>query len=465
MNSKKFLRLFVHITSVVLLSCTAACAGPLRLLVPGGPESAFGVMTFSETDIDSQRPARLVREDRGRLGFTREIESVVNQKKLDRMLALSTATKSRVELFTPINTNRKYRSAYAGDRYKSYMKFFTNDTSARNTYIYNKGDGSSNAFAQQFGDFTLGYFKNFSRNNGTGYSEEVVRKIQFLDTGMQMTTSVKQRKEGFQIEMRVADRARIGWLESTEHVNATVNFTDAEDDYMIPAGIDGDHKEISVEYDFSPRYSVETFFTSGDYDSLDDIMYNSTLDIGTWLSEAEYDVKAFYLKKHMSPSRTRTFGFQDYNAYVKMAGTANLSGSLPGYLIGDYVYRSHGLMHRRTFSFSDQRKKGNWTYRLLYSYSTGDAFLHFDSFKRVLIAQQLVNENRYYDYSQHLLGLGIEKEISHDAVLRYSLFQVVPNMDRREEEAAPAPGETTEPDVKKDTRGGTLHMLSAVFFF
>ena len=74
-----------------------------------------------------------------------------------------------------------------------------------------------------------------------------------------------------------------------------------------------------------------------------------------------------------------------------------------------------------------------------------------------------IDENIHYDFSQHQLGLGIEKNIAKDTIFRYSLQQVVPILDKKETQPAPAPSATAAPTQKKDTRGGTTHHFSIIF--
>ncbi len=443
---------------LVLFTTSPSLAGPLRLFTSGGADSAFfGDMTFSESDLDLCRPASLLDHNRGSLTFTREFESIVNQTRQDKLLYLGTAKKSKIEFFYPLNRSPKYRSAYAGDRYGSDFKFLT-DYKIQNTGIYSKGAGSSNAFAQQVGRFRAGYFLNVSRDTAEGRSEEIEDKIEYLDDDTLMLALLKAREEGFQITGDINKRLTAGFTKSNLDVSARLNFTDADDDYEIPVNFTGERREVSLDFNKSSRYKTSAHYMHTSIGSRDRIMYNSVLEIGRLLSNAEYDIKGLYLTKTPSDRHEWMLGIEDYDGFFRMAGTIDIFGTQADLIAGYFLYHAHGQFDRRTLKYAVKWEKGNYTYKFKYAYSVGDAILHYDIGQREFLVMVMeADETKNYKFAQHHLGFGLEKSISKDAIFQYSLIQVIPVFDEIKPDVPKAGG------IKKKTRGGTLHIFSVKF--
>jgi len=456
---------FIPLSILTLFLASApAGAGPLRLLASGGPESAFGIITFSESDIDLQRPADLLSLSRGRFAFNREYESIIKQKKGDRMLNLGAARKQRIEFAYPFNESDKYRSAFGGNLYSSNMKFLTTEKLGE-TALYDKGAGGAAAFAQQFGRFSLGVFRNTSGNNGIGSSSDINNWVYLLSDDAEIFTSLGARREGFQAKADISKRISAGFLEEKDDIRGRISFADAEDNFSIPATLGGGRRELSLTYGPSSRYDFNAFFNHGGFDNLgrDSITYNSAAKIGFWFSKGEYDSKSFVLTKRSSENKIMNFGYEDYSGYYWLLGEIKPINII-NLLNPAYPFNSHGYLNRHTYKYSLRKKKGNYTYRFMYAYSQGDAFMHFRSLRRVFFSYtEMSNERMYYDYTQHQLGLGIEKTIRKNTLFRYSLLQTVPLLEKREEQTVSPGGPSAAPSEKKKTRGGTLHLFSVIF--
>jgi hypothetical protein len=449
---------FIAAAVLVLSAVTTSKAGPLRLFTSGGAESAFfGDPTFSQSDLDLRRPAMLLDHNRGQLTVTREFESIVNQTRQDKLLYLGTSKEKKIEFFYPLNRNPKYRSAYAGDRYGSNLKFLT-DSKIEGTGIYSRGVGSSNAFAQQIGRFRAGYFVNVSRDTAEGHSEEISDKIEYLDESTLIPALLKAREEGFQITGDISKRLTAGFTKSDLDVSARLNFTDADDDYEIPCNLTGERRELSLDFKASPRYKASAYYTHSSIGSLDSITYNSVLEIGRLLSFAEYDLKGLYLRKTPSARHEWMLGYEDYDGCFRLAGTIDIFGTQADLIAGYFLYHAHGQFSRRTLKYAVKWEKGNYTYRFKYAYSKGDAILHYDIGRREFLVMEVQsNETKKYNFAQHQLGLGFERPVSKDAILQYSLIQVVPVLEEIKPDTPKTGG------VKKKTRGGTLHIVSVKY--
>jgi hypothetical protein len=187
-------------------------AGPLRLIQPGGADSSItGAMVFSESDIDMQKPAFLIGRPQGHVSITKEFESVIDQKKGDRLEYLSTSKKNKLEFFYPFNKSKNFKSAYAFDRFMSDTKFIS-DAKISGMSMYASGKGSSNAFAQQVGPLVLGYFINNSRDRGTGLSEEINGRIESLSPDAATLLLLKSKAEGYQIGARLGKWGSVSYL-------------------------------------------------------------------------------------------------------------------------------------------------------------------------------------------------------------------------------------------------------------
>jgi hypothetical protein len=444
--------------ALLVLCCTSfASAGPLRLFSSGGPESSFEELTFSESDLDLQRPATLLKYDRGRFTMSKEFESAINQTKNGNTEYLGTSRKTRIEFMYPLSKSEKHGSVYAFQKYSSATKFITDSKRVQDTYMYWRGTGSANAIARRFGPLGIGFFLNDSRITGAGASEEINQKIELLDPA-ELVSVAKDRKQGIHATLVINKRLSAGYLKSSENIRASINLSDADDDYRIPATIFGEQREVSLSYRFSPKTTFSYFYNRGTYDSFDSMSHNTSTEIGRWLSNAEYEMRSLYVRQVVSPRRTRVLGFEDYTGRYELAGVIDIFGTQANLLAGYFLFNSHGSLHRRTIKYAVEKSKGNYTYRFMYSYSTGRAFFHFDSSRRDFIFfTQTANENSDYDFKLHRLGFGIKKNIAKNAILQYSIIQVVPILEDKFEIPKAPSGQ------KKKTRGGTLQLLSIVF--
>lgn len=458
----RLLRIAIRLASslfvLLFINARQACAGPLRLVASGGPASAFGALTFSESDVDIQRPADLLDSDHGRVTFAREIESIIYQKKNGKMQYLSGARKSRVECLLPLSRSDRHRSVYAFNRYYSGFKFLT-DAKLEDTEIYSRGMGSANAFARQFGRLRAGYFIGFSRDTGIGSSLETENRIEFLDAGTAILSVLKEKKQGFQFTLTMNRKFTAGYIGADDDISGSVNIFDSDDHYMIPMNLNGHRREYSLRCNLSPATGLFLFHDRGDYDSLDAITYNVTSEIGRWMSEARYRLSGLYLKK-TAPHRATTFGVEDYDGSFDLAGTIDILGNQANLISGYFLFDAAGGLRRHTIKYATERVKGNYTFRYLYAYSTGDASVNFESFRRNLIFYTLrTREAKSYDFSEHQIGFGVRKNISKDTVSEYSVVQTIPILNDREEIPSAPTG------TRKKTRGGTLHLLSLTFLF
>jgi hypothetical protein len=146
-----------------------------------------------------------------------------------------------------------------------------------------------------------------------------------------------------------------------------------------------------------------------------------------------------------------------------MAGTIDLFGSSANFITGYYLYHSNGFLDRRTLKYGCKWAKGNYTYKLGYAYSWGDAFIHLDTGKRQFFSYiTKYDQSEDYNFSQHQLGLGFEKRIFKDTVLKYTLFQNVPLLRKDRVKTVVSP---EVPVIKKKVRGGTLQILSVQYLF
>jgi hypothetical protein len=234
--------------------------------------------------------------------------------------------------------------------------------------------------------------------------------------------------------------------------------------YELPGKITGDRREINLDLNVSPVWRVSTAYNHAALGNLDAITYNDTLEIGRWLSSEEYKMRSVYLSKTASANHIWRLGFEDYSGNFKMAGTIDIFGTGANFITGFYLYHANGFLNRRTIKYGCGWKKGNYKYKLGYAYSSGDAFFHADIGKRQLFTYtSTYDQSDSYDYSQHQLGLGLEKHISKNTVFQYSLFQTIPNLRKKNVAAAAPAAGAAEPVIKKKTRGGTLHLFSVKY--
>lgn len=461
MNRYKNALLFAMIFAAVFAA--GARGGPLRLLQPGGTDSSItGTLDFSESDLDMQKPAFLLDRTQGHFSITKEFETAIDQKKKGQTLYLLTSKKNKMELFYPFNKSRNFKSAYACDRFLSHTKFISEKISG--TSLYATGKGSSNAFAQQFGPVRVGYFVNFSRDRGSGVSEEINSRLESLSPDAMTFLLLKARSEGYQISARLGKWGAVSFLKSAEDITARLNFVDAGADFELPGNITGERREIGYDYDISHAWRVSAAYNHAALGNLDSITYNVTHEIGRWLTASEYKLRSLYVSKTASPKHSWRIGLEDYSGGYDMAGTIDIFGASANFISGIYVYHSNGFLDRRTLKYGCKWSKGNYTYKLGYAYSWGKAFLHADIGKRQFFnyATQY-DQSDAYDFSQHQLGLGFEKRIFKNTVMKYTLLQNVPNMSKIETGPQPAP--TNEPVIKKKTRGGTLQLMSVEYLF
>lgn len=461
----------VALLFVPLAFARPACAGPLRFFTSGGPESAIvGELTFSEGDVDLQHPASLIGGANARLSLSREYESVYYRKQGDKT-DIITAKKRKVAFYYPFNKSKKFRSAYGGDLFGSNFKIVS-QLRIEDTSLYYKGSGSSNAVAQQLGPVRLGYFINHDGGSGRGFSQEAVNSLEGLDQDSILLAQLSAKKEGVQIAADINKRISAGYLKSDVDYRVSLDLIDSNEDYRIPGRLCGENREIGAEYKLNSRYAFSASYGHTSISNLDYISYNTDLDFGSWLSFSEYKMKSLYIRKTPSENHTTIFGYQNYDAYYYLAGTIDPFGDFTG-LSGNFLYHSNGMIDRQTLRYSTQWRRGGYRYRFRYDYSFGDAMFHFDSqwycpFCIILPGMpappEPILEDRRYDYSQHLLGFGVEKEITKNTVFKYSFIQVVPIFDNKEKAAAP-PGPPAPPQPKKKTRGGTLHLFTIEYLF
>jgi hypothetical protein len=463
---EKFLAVFLFL---YLFASAPAVAGPARFFISGGADSALmGGNVFSEGDTDLEHPVSLIGAGSPRFSLTREYESDYYCKQGDKM-DLITSKKKKMELFYPLRRRGVYRSAYAGDAFGSNLKI-SSELRLEDTRLDYKGSGSSNAFAQQFGPVKLGFFLNRDGGTGYGHSKEISDRIEWLAAGAAVSARESSRNEGVQIAADVGKRLTVSYLKSDRDVNVSMSFSDADDIYTIPGRLSGEGRETAVFLALNPVYGISFAFDRATLGNLDGISY-STVEIGRWLSDSEYEMKSFYLRKTPSANHETVFGFQEYDGNSRMAGTIDIFGATANLISGYYLYHASGSLSRRTLKYSTSWRRRNYTFKLRYDYSFGDAVFHFDSRRAGLavilglLPENLVVEDRNYDFSQHLLGLGVDKRLSARTVLKYSLVQVIPIFDQKETGAAPSPGPSTTTEPKKKVRGGTLHLFSLEYGF
>lgn len=468
MKGNKFATYVVTLTVVGLIS-TAAWGGPLRMLAPGGAETAFGAASFSDTDVDYQRPADLINISKRTFSLSVESENVLNQKQGGALLNSISASKKGAEISLPLYQGKRFRSALAGNAYNSGLKLFTNDK-VGNTSTRNDGRGSAFAFGQQLGGrFAFGYFRNISRETGLGASDEIADRVATFSAGTSVAipSILKARNEGIQLKANVSDRFSASFVKSIEDYDMALDITDGVDDYTWFGNITGDRRETSFTYKLNDKYALSYFLNKADYENLDPVNHNSGVNVGMWLSDSAWDSKNFYLKKQASEGHSWMAGIEDYDGGYKIAGYIDVFGSVADSIAGYYLYHSDGFLHKRTYKYSYQGRRKGYKYRLMYGYSSGNAYLHFDSYNKTALTWNLkANENLHYNLTQHQLGIGLEKKIYKNTILKYALIQTVPLLDRSDAAVAGAGGGGAgAAQPSKKSRGGTLHIFSIDYSF